>query len=600
MILMPRLITNVCLLVKANLTSTQLGNCAKTGDRPLARIDTWVYGIGYMTGANMLDVATTVINLGLITNNETTVQTGINHFYNQTLITPETGADGIKIDGSYLQHFAQLYTGNYGKDYINSVVAMYLQTDGTAYSAPDVSQQSFKVLLDGTQWMIVSNTHNGTNSSLLWEYSTIGRMVSFVYSDNQASGGVRLNLSQITAATEQWTNASDFQTIVETLQPASTESANQGDQQGVRNFFTSDYLVSRGSGYVSTLKMFSQRTTNSECNNDQNPYGFHLSDGSIFSYIQGDEYLDVFAEWDWNLVPGTTVDYGNTPFGCNTTQWYGNTSFVGSVTGQTSNTANTSVAVMQYLNPMTGALRWEKTYFFFPGFYAVQIGPIYSQSAAPIITTLDQSNLKDDVYINGTKLDAEYSQSSGSVTQIWHNSILYTVPASLSLKINTASHTSGWAKLGISQGEAAQRIFTATLEHPRPPLLASPDQPVTVDSYIAQLNTDEKTQETPVVELDHQETPAKVRAAYADKTMAVAFWTAGHYTSKWGWTIETNQPILLTLDASVLNVADPTQQLKQVNITLTSQTERNAPYQLSVDLPQGSLAGSTVTLSLSD
>ncbi|KAI8882026.1 polysaccharide lyase family 8 protein, partial [Backusella circina FSU 941] len=403
MILMPRLITNACLLIKSNLTSTQLGNCTRTGQRPLARIDTWVYGIGYMTGANMLDVATTIINLGLVTNNETTVQTGINHFYNQTLITPETGADGIKIDGAYLQHFAQLYTGNYGKDYINSVVSMYQQTEGTAYSAPDVSQHSFNVLLDGTQWMIISKSGT-TNSSLLWEYSTIGRMVSFVYSDNQASGGVRLNFSQIAAATEQWTNASDIQTIVETLQPVDTQSANQGDQKGVRYFFTADYLVSRGTGYVSTLKMFSQRTTNSECNNDQNPYGFHLSDGALFSYIQGDEYLDVFAGWDWNLVPGTTVDYGNTPFGCNTTQWYGNTSFVGSVTGNVSNTADASVAVMQYLNPMTGALRWEKTYFFFPNYYAVQIGPIYSQTTAPIITTLDQSNLKGDVYVNGVKV----------------------------------------------------------------------------------------------------------------------------------------------------------------------------------------------------
>ncbi|OAC97695.1 polysaccharide lyase family 8 protein, partial [Mucor lusitanicus CBS 277.49] len=423
MILMPKLISNTCILLKSNLTTTQQGNCTLVSQRVYNRIDTDVLGIGPMTGANMLDAATSVLNLGLLTDNETLARDALNHFYNQTTITPGTGVDGVKIDGSYLQHFAQLYTGNYGKDFINSVVVAYIQTSNTSFAPPAESQSAFLTLMNGTEWMIISNhtattkasSDNNSNSTLLWEYSVIGRMVSFLAADKQASGGVALNLTRIQLAAEGWQNASSIQSIVQRLSDLKTESSSegQGKLSGTRSFYTSDYLVHRGSNYVTTLKSFSTRTTNSECNNDQNPFGFHLSDGSIFSYIDGDEYIDVFGSYDWNLIPGTTVDYGATPFGCNITQFYGNTTFVGSVTRNKEGASSQGgMAVMQYLNPMTGSLRWEKTFYFFPGFYAVQIGPIYSQGTAPIVTTLDQSNLKGDVYVNNQKLSVNQFTSS--------------------------------------------------------------------------------------------------------------------------------------------------------------------------------------------
>ena len=48
--------------------------------------------------------------------------------------------------------------------------------------------------------------------------------------------------------------------------------------------------------------------------------GFHLSDGTIYTHLNGDEYEDIVAAWDWNLIPGTTVDYGGTPL-----DWYAST-----------------------------------------------------------------------------------------------------------------------------------------------------------------------------------------------------------------------------------------------------------------------------------
>lgn len=616
MILMPRVISNTCLLLKGNLTATQLSNCTLVSQRVYNRINTTILGIGPMTGANMLDSATIVLNLGLLTDNAAVASDALNYFYNQTLISPETGADGIKVDGSYLQHLSQLYTGNYGKDFINSVVNVYSQTANTSFSPPLNSQSAFETLINGTEWMIVSNY----SSNLLWEYSAIGRMVSFKAADKQASGGVALNLTRIQQSTSSWASQSKISTAANNLRELNvTTTEGQGKLEGTRHFYAADYLVHRSASYVTTLKSFSTRTSNSECNNDQNPFGFHLSDGSIFTYIDGDEYLDVFAAWDWNLVPGTTVDYGATPFSCNRTQFYGNTSFVGAVTPSAHGGFSTQggMAVMQYLNPMTGSLRWEKTFYFFPGFYAVQIGPISSsssQGSAPIVTTLDQSNLKGDVYVNGELYQGANNNTKNiNKTQtgqqtVWHNKVLYTIlDPNITLKVDTSSHAvNNWTTIGISQGFATQRIFTATLNHPSSELTV--DNTTSPLSYVAQLGVDSKskTDIDSLIQLVHQDDPmlGKVRGAYhvKDQTIALAFWSAGSYSNtSWGISLTTDAPILTFLTKNgakgyQLTVSDPTQLLTTVNINVTRQG--SSTQQLQIALPAKPYAGSSVSFAI--
>ncbi|KAI8380649.1 polysaccharide lyase family 8 protein [Choanephora cucurbitarum] len=593
MILLPRLVSNTCLLLKPNLSATQLSNCTQVIQRVYDRIDSYVIGIGPMTGANMLDAATAVLNLGILTDNQTTVSQALDRYYSQTQVIPETGADGIKQDGSYLQHGAQLYNGNYGKDFINSVVVLYSQTANTTFAPPLSSQQAFQTLLEGTEWMIVANT---TNSSLLWEYSAIGRMVSFKASDKQASGGVAINMTRVIQATSSWANASAIHEVVQRLTGLQNQTySGQGRLMGTCAFPASDYLVHRNASYVTTLKMFSRRTSNSECNNNQNPFGFHLSDGAIYNYIDGDEYIDSFAAWDWNLVPGTTVDYGATPLECNFTQYYGNTTFVGSLSANAG-----GVAVMHYLNPMTGTLSWEKTFYFFRGFYVVQINSIQQSSGASVITTLDQSNLKGDVYVNGQLLSTDSFANQDEQWHVWHNRVLYsivnqTTPSRHLLKVNTAAHAvNDWATIGISQGQATQRLFTATVEH-------NSLQGLT---YVVQLNTDKKQDQDiqSIVRLAEQndDLQGRVRSAYhvKENILALAFWTKGSFSSPWhdGWTIQANQPILIWLAPEdkgfLLTVADPTQLLKTVRITIASQ-------EFNIELPQNKYAGNSISISLS-
>lgn len=42
------------------------------------------------------------------------------------------------------------------------------------------------------------------------------------------------------------------------------------------------------------------------------PFGFHLSDGTLYTYLQGNEYEDIAAAWDWNCESHFVALFGPT------------------------------------------------------------------------------------------------------------------------------------------------------------------------------------------------------------------------------------------------------------------------------------------------
>ena len=113
-----------------------------------------------------------------------------------------------------------------------------------------------------------------------------------------------------------------------------------------------------------------------------------------FTYQRGDEYVDVFGAWDWNLIPGTTVVYGATQWNCATITEPGLTDFVGGTT-----LGDVGIAVMHYIDPQKKLNQWKKTYFFFPGAYAIDLSdagvekPNRLSQPHPLVTTIDQRKL---------------------------------------------------------------------------------------------------------------------------------------------------------------------------------------------------------------
>jgi hypothetical protein len=117
----PRLITQSCLLLNHTLTPTQLSNCTTVSSRSFAQFGRTVNGLGTLTGANTLDVASIGIDGGLLTVNATQVSEAYGRVHAEVVVQDVVRADGIRADGiradgSFGQHGGIIYNGNYGKD----------------------------------------------------------------------------------------------------------------------------------------------------------------------------------------------------------------------------------------------------------------------------------------------------------------------------------------------------------------------------------------------------------------------------------------------------------------------------------------------------
>lgn len=587
-IAVPRLIGRICLLMKDGLTMSQISGCNTIMSRAFAIAE---LKNTPLTGANLLDVSSIGISLGLLNKNLDILTNALRLFYSGVKISDIVAKDGIQSDGSFMQHNGLLYNGNYGKDYINDLLDVFIETKNTALAPSPEVQRDFETLIEGTEWMIIADTKLG---ALLWQYSVIGRMISFRYSDRQASGGVKIEIASIAESTEGWENEEAFKQITGRLQqPAS--NANQGQLIGTRYFYNSDYMVHRTANYVVTMKMYSSRTVNSECLNVQNPFGFHLSDGAIFNYLNGDEYRDAFVVWNWNLIPGITVNVGGTALTCTKVKTKGKKDFVGGATDD-----NTGITVFDYLNPTNGHLSFKKTVFFFSSAYAIQLGSVQSiNSSSPLVTVLDQRLQNGNTYINGKLQSGDIDSTTTQTRSIWHSDIGYYFPQEQPVYVESKKKVGNWSTIGISKGKHSETLWTSYIEHSNSP------SPGLLTQYIVQPGVQESNFHSNVlkkkapIDLDSSETP-QVNAAYSeqDETIAIAFWTSGQYTAPWkSAEIYVDNPCVVLLKCIGrktyrITVADPSQKLTTIGLSVKLDDSENK--NITVNLPNGILAGKAI------
>ncbi|KAF8232548.1 polysaccharide lyase family 8 protein [Tricholoma matsutake] len=580
-ILIPKLVGQAFLLLGDTLTASQLNHSTYV----LSRSYTYT-GMSF-TGANALDVSRIGMDQALQNGDSTLLANAYQRSHVELVIQNAVSADGIRADGAFGQHAGMLYNGNYGKDYSADILFDELEAAGTEFAANAQSQAAFGTLFDGNRWMIFRNVVTGV---LHWDYSVLGRFISFPVADNQATANIKTNLTAVGELGQQWNSKPliDFATSLKN----NTSNANAGSLQGNRMFYTNDYMVQRGPNYVSTLKMWSSRTSDSECLNSQNPFSFHLADGASYNYVRGDEYEDTFAVWDWNLIPGITVDYGNTPLTCQNSGLLGIESFVGGVSAED---GSMGLSAMRYTNPKTRALSWQKAWFFLADdVQHVMISGLSSTSSAPVRSVLDQRRARGPAIVNGRSTFSG-SRDAGCKT-LWHGDVGYTFgeDSQMALTVQLEQKTGNWSKIGTSvQPPVTIDMFTAYVEHDRQALNVPVEYSVFPGVDYETFVWKSASRRVKTVQND-----AHISAVLDGATFMGVFWDAagGVVTfelrgSRVTVAVDAHAVVIYQLESGNVTVSDPSQSLGTVRVTVT----RDESQTLTFQLPSGGIAGSGVT-----
>ncbi|KAG9007820.1 hypothetical protein FRB93_007211 [Tulasnella sp. JGI-2019a] len=606
-ILVPGLSTSTCMLLNATITTAQRASCVHIGQRGYDTFSRYGIGNRWLTGANVLDIASNGVSVGVLRAFGGEMDAGIKligeaygYVHGEVVVREGLRADGIRPDGSFGQHGGVLYTGNYGKDFINQVLALELIAAGTSWQGKSQTISAFETLFAGSRWMIYRNT---VTDVLHWDISVIGRMISFPVIDGQASAKIGINLTQVRQLGHQWHSAIMEQAANDLMQNGT--SANAGELTGNRMFWVNDYMVHRGSSYVTTVKMLSSRTRNTECINSQNPLGFHLGQGASYTYISGNEYEDIAHAWDWNLIPGITTDYRVTPLSCDTAGQNGKRTFVGGASD-----GNVGVAAMDYTNPLTGSLSYRKAWFFFEDdVQHITVSDISSTNGASIYSVLDQKRADGPVYIDDERLPDYTSRNQTGVASLWHDQMGYTFGTSApdggphQLSVSVANRTGNWSSVGISNVVGVPvKLFSAWLQHSP----ASLSTPLAYSIYPATSSFEvfkTKIKQRSATTVRNDGITSAVQDDQKGVVIAV-FWTSSGGTVDFpSVTIMSDHGGILIFDtrSGKVTFADPTQTLHDVSLTFARRGQGSTSAKIvHLTLGKGVDAGKSVTASVSD
>jgi hypothetical protein len=335
------------------------------------------------------------------------------------------------------------------------------------------------------------------------------------------------------------------------------------------------------------------------------PFGFHLADGTLYTYLRGNEYEDIAAAWDWNLIPGTTVDYGATPLNCSQAQWNGLESFVGGVSN-----GKTGAAVMKYLNPLTKAFSWQKAWFFLDDdTQYVMITNITSYTNASVYSVLDQRRHSGAIYVDNDTSNAPGNQTFvGTVSSLWHGGVGYLFePGSTRLSLSVGERTGAWSAIGIStQPPTTVDLFAAWIQHQNltQPIAYTIFPGTTFDSFRSKSR---RRREIVLLQNDaHISAVLDVRCG----TISAVFWDASGGTLPLGdvtfggygpaiITVSGNVALMLDFKDWTLTVSDPSQTLTSVIVQVEGMEETPVTYTVNLPPGPGGFAGSSVTTNLS-
>jgi hypothetical protein len=433
------------------------------------------------TGTNAADIALVHIGNGLVNANRSMVAEAFSKMWSTVAYAasePPTSPEGPKTDGSFMQHGAQLYLGNYGASWTKDVLGNIAIAVNTSFSASAASLAvAAHVVLDGCARAIHW-------PSAQWDVAVIGRQVTgpggqAVVGAAGSNADAGLLDPAVLRAAAAGPRAAELLALAAALEnPAAVAMPARFSA-----FYASDYAVQTRPEYFASVRMISARTAGGECINGQGLQALHAADGAQYIMTSGREYEDIAPTWNWEMLPGTTVQRGGAPLTCETADGMGS----GTMTGVMTRDNATGVAWMDLNNTRYGqSLRARKAYFFFDGVLLNLGASIGAPAGFRVTTTLDSRLLAGAVAVSRDGGASFAAQPEGNATLplsaaagaprllVAHSGMGFAelgaagaagAAAPASAQLLNAPVSGNWSSVGASTGTVTNGMFTLSLDH---------------------------------------------------------------------------------------------------------------------------------------
>lgn len=327
-----------------------------------------------MTGQNKVWLAGNVLVRGLLENDLNLVTSARDTIVSEIKIGDQ---EGIKYDNSFHQHGAQQQFGNYGAAYISSMSFWSQMFSGTAIG------------FDQSQLDILSGLINNGYRRILWNgYMDVNALGRQFFRMAQIHKAFSVGFSALMLSEVDKENANKYNDLIK------DNFENRGQPTsltGLYHFWMSDMTVQRRPLWMASVKMSSDRVIGAEAGNGDNLKGYYLADGATYTYVDGDEYSNIYPCWDWRKLPGITSYETDTPLKELSWGGYHNSSnFVGNV-----NNGHFGITAMDfYRDGITARKAW-----IFTDDYVLCLGAAISADNGCVVTTsIEQQVKKGDLF----------------------------------------------------------------------------------------------------------------------------------------------------------------------------------------------------------
>lgn len=485
--------------------------------------------------------------------------------------------EGIQADFSFHQHKQVIYNHGYGAGFTRDNVRLANLTAETAFAyAPDKIELLSHYILDGSQWL----SHNGQG-----DFGARGREIavprrgrrSAEYLGPAAEGMLALPTGQ----------EEEFQALADRVagRPAPPLIGN-------KHFYRSDMMVHHRDNWYASARMYSTRVFNTDglSGTDDGLLSHYLAEGATCFMQHGNEYAALYPVWDWQRIPGTTVTLE--PHMPGEPKRQGESAFAGGVSDGT-----IGVAAFELKRE---TLSGRKAWFFFSDMVVCLGADISNTAEYDVVTTVNQCRLMGAVTRSKNSVSETFPEGEATQNLHWvhHDGIGYVFPKENQVTLTTGTRTGKWTRISAQRSDqpVTDSVFSLEIPHGANPkgkgyaYAVYPQTDVGNMSHLAQKPSFEIVSNT-----------AQQQAVWCerDQTLGIVFHQPGKIQAA-DWQIETDRPCLALLRNEnktwVLSVADPTAGDGTVNLTVKQNDA--SPHQISVTLPTGLKAGSSVHTEL--